>query len=39
MPVVTLTVRKQQTQEFKNRVLDAVHETLVAVGVPQTNLC
>ncbi len=37
MPVVTLTVRKLQTLQFKNRVLDAVHEALVAVGVPQTD--
>lgn len=37
MPVVTLTVRKQQTQDFKNRVLDAVHESLVSIGVPLTD--
>jgi phenylpyruvate tautomerase PptA (4-oxalocrotonate tautomerase family) len=37
MPFVTLTVRKQQTSKFKNVVLDAVHEALVAVGVPPTD--
>ncbi|MGL4230502.1 MAG: tautomerase family protein [Casimicrobium sp.] len=37
MPFVTLTVRKQQTAKFKTVVLDAVHEALVAVGVPLTD--
>jgi Tautomerase enzyme len=37
MPFVTLTVRKQQTLQFKNVVLDAVQEALVAVGVPLTD--
>jgi phenylpyruvate tautomerase PptA (4-oxalocrotonate tautomerase family) len=37
MPFVTLTVRKQQTAQFKSAVLDAVHEALVAVGVPLTD--
>jgi phenylpyruvate tautomerase PptA (4-oxalocrotonate tautomerase family) len=37
MPLVTLTVRKRQTAQFKRTVLDAVHEALVAVGVPPTD--
>jgi phenylpyruvate tautomerase PptA (4-oxalocrotonate tautomerase family) len=37
MPFVTLTVRKQQTSQFKGSVLDAVHEALVSVGVPPTD--
>ncbi len=37
MPFVTLTVRKQQTARFKTTVLEAVHEALVAVGVPPTD--
>jgi phenylpyruvate tautomerase PptA (4-oxalocrotonate tautomerase family) len=37
MPLVTLTVCKQQTARFKTIVLDAVHEALVAVGVPPTD--
>ncbi|TAG81710.1 MAG: DUF1904 family protein [Betaproteobacteria bacterium] len=34
MPFVTLTVRKDQSRTFKIALLDAVHEALVAVGVP-----
>ncbi len=34
MPLVTLTVRKPKTREFKSAVLDAVHGALVASGVP-----
>jgi phenylpyruvate tautomerase PptA (4-oxalocrotonate tautomerase family) len=37
MPFVTLTVRKQQTVQFKTIILDAVHEALVSVGVPPTD--
>jgi phenylpyruvate tautomerase PptA (4-oxalocrotonate tautomerase family) len=37
MPLVTLTVRKTQAAQFKTTVLDAVHEALVAVGVPPTD--
>ncbi|MBI2307381.1 MAG: tautomerase family protein [Rhodocyclales bacterium] len=33
MPIVTLTVRKPKTPEFKRQVLDAVHAALVGVGV------
>ena|SRR5215471_3240030 len=34
MPLVTLTVRKPKSNAFKHSVLDAVHESLVASGVP-----
>ncbi|MCU6433633.1 tautomerase family protein [Undibacterium sp. Jales W-56] len=34
MPLVTLTVRKPKTSDFKSAVLDAVHAALVASGVP-----
>lgn len=37
MPLVTLTVCKPKTLEFKNTVLDAVHDALVAAGVPATD--
>ncbi len=37
MPLVTLTVQKPTSAEFKTSVLDAVHAALVAVGVPQTD--
>lgn len=32
MPIVTLTVRGPKSAEFKTRVLDAIHESLVAIG-------
>ena len=38
MPLITLTVRKQKTTEFKASVLDAVHEALKHIGVPPTDL-
>jgi phenylpyruvate tautomerase PptA (4-oxalocrotonate tautomerase family) len=34
VPIVTLTVRKPKTREFKSLVLDAVHAALVSSGVP-----
>jgi phenylpyruvate tautomerase PptA (4-oxalocrotonate tautomerase family) len=34
VPLVTLTVRKPKSTEFKSAVLDAVHAALVASGVP-----
>ena len=34
MPLVTLTVRKPKSSAFKGTVLDAVHDSLVAAGVP-----
>ncbi|HVO05676.1 MAG TPA: tautomerase family protein [Burkholderiaceae bacterium] len=37
MPLVTLTVRKPKTPEFKATVLDAVHAALVSSGVPATD--
>ena len=37
MPLVTLTVRKPQSAEFKNVVLDAVHAALVSSGVPAAD--
>jgi phenylpyruvate tautomerase PptA (4-oxalocrotonate tautomerase family) len=37
MPLVTLTIRKPKSAEFKAQVLDAVHASLVSVGVPETD--
>jgi phenylpyruvate tautomerase PptA (4-oxalocrotonate tautomerase family) len=37
MPLVTLTVRKPKTPEFKSAVFDAVHGALVSSGVPVTD--
>ena len=37
MPIVTLTVRKPKTREFKTTVLDAVHAALVSSGVPAAD--
>lgn len=37
MPLVTLTVVKPKPVEFKSGVLAAVHQALVASGVPQTD--
>lgn len=37
MPLVTLTVRKPKSAEFKSTVLDAVHASLVSTGVPDTD--
>src|SRR6478735_12709420 len=37
MPLVTLTVRKPKSAAFKAGVLDAVHQALVASGVPATD--
>jgi hypothetical protein len=37
MPLVTLTVRKGKSPEFKTAVLDAVHGALVASGVPEKD--
>jgi tautomerase-like protein len=37
MPIVTLTVRKPKSREFKSLVLDAVHAALVSSGVPATD--
>ena len=37
MPLVTLTVRRPKSPEFKSTVLDAAHAALVSVGVPPTD--
>jgi hypothetical protein len=37
MPLVTLTVRKPKSQQFKSQVLDAVHASLVSSGVPAAD--
>ena len=37
MPLVTLTVRKPKSGAFKAGVLAAVHDALVASGVPATD--
>ena len=37
MPLVTLTVRKPKSSEFKNAVLDSVHTALIASGIPATD--
>jgi hypothetical protein len=37
MPLVTLTVRKPKSAQFKSAVLDAVHAALVAAGVPEAD--
>ena len=37
MPLVTLTVRKPKSAEFKSKVLDAVHASLVSTGIPDTD--
>ena len=38
MPLVTLTVRKPKTSQFKTAVFAAVHAALVASGVPEKDL-
>ncbi|MFZ6844953.1 tautomerase family protein [Undibacterium sp. RuTC16W] len=37
MPLITLTVRKPKSSEFKSAVLDAIHSALVTSGVPDTD--
>lgn len=37
MPLVTVTVRKPKPPAFKRAVLDAVHASLVSVGVPEAD--
>ncbi|HYD95108.1 MAG TPA: tautomerase family protein [Noviherbaspirillum sp.] len=37
MPLVTLTVRNGKSPAFKSAVLQAVHQALVASGVPETD--
>jgi phenylpyruvate tautomerase PptA (4-oxalocrotonate tautomerase family) len=37
MPLITLTVRKPKSAEFKSGVLAAVHQALIASGVPPAD--
>jgi len=37
LPLVTLTVRRPKSAEFKAAVLDAVHAALVSAGVPAAD--
>ena len=37
MPLVTLTIRKGKSTEFKSAGLDAVHAALVSSGVPEKD--
>jgi phenylpyruvate tautomerase PptA (4-oxalocrotonate tautomerase family) len=37
MPLVTVTLQKPKTPEFKSLILDTVHEALKKVGVPATD--
>jgi hypothetical protein len=37
MPLVTLTVRAPKSVQFKDKVFDAVHAALVAIGVPAAD--
>ena len=37
MPLVTVTVRKPKSAEFKSAVLDATHAALVSAGVPAAD--
>ena len=37
MPLVTVTLRKGKSNEFKQAVLAAVHGALVASGVPEKD--
>jgi phenylpyruvate tautomerase PptA (4-oxalocrotonate tautomerase family) len=37
MPLVTLTIRKGKSSAFKSAVLNAVHQALVASGVPEAD--
>jgi phenylpyruvate tautomerase PptA (4-oxalocrotonate tautomerase family) len=37
MPLVTVTLQEKRPREFKSAILDAVHRSLVATGVPETD--
>jgi phenylpyruvate tautomerase PptA (4-oxalocrotonate tautomerase family) len=37
MPLVTLTVQRPKSVEFKTSVLEAVHAALITIGVPATD--
>ena len=38
MPLVTLTVRRPKSPDFKSAVLGSVHRALIASGVPQKDV-
>ena len=37
MPLVTVTLQEKRPREFKSAILDAIHRSLVANGVPETD--
>lgn len=37
MPLVTITLQKPKTADFKSAILDSVHQALVKVGVPPAD--
>ena len=37
MPLVTVTLRTQRPREYKTAILDGIHRSLVANGVPETD--
>ena len=37
MPLVTVTLKQKRPREFKSAILDAVHRSLVANGIPETE--
>jgi phenylpyruvate tautomerase PptA (4-oxalocrotonate tautomerase family) len=37
MPLVTVTLQRSHTREIKSAILDAVHRSLIAAGVPETD--
>jgi phenylpyruvate tautomerase PptA (4-oxalocrotonate tautomerase family) len=37
MPLITVTLQRPKTAEFKSLILDSVHAALVKVGVPITD--
>jgi phenylpyruvate tautomerase PptA (4-oxalocrotonate tautomerase family) len=37
MPLVTVTLQRPRTREGKTAILDAVHRSLVAAGVPEAD--
>jgi len=37
MPLVTVTLKQKRPREFKSAILDAVHRSLIANGVPEAD--
>ena len=37
MPLVTVTLQRERSADFKSSLLDGVHRSLVANGVPETD--